>query len=189
MFHGRIPIFDIPYGFYRNFFSLCQKNFASIFAKTEFWQKFGWKTKILHFRNDLWVLFIYSSGDHIKFTNLKILLYLFSRVILSSRGEHARNWARGPKTQNFKVLRFKPNFRGRLNMTSEGTTWPHYIKKHLTKLFIHDSSEEHAFPQILSLNHTGSSKFSQMVSKFREVICYKPNTKIAWKLHNKYSTT
>ena len=55
-------------------------------------------------------------------------------------------------------------------MTSEGTPWPHSINKHLTNLFIHDSSEEHAFPQILSLNHTGSSKFSLMVSKFWEFI-------------------
>ena len=35
-FYGKIPSFHIPYGFYRNFFSLCQNNFASIFAKTEF---------------------------------------------------------------------------------------------------------------------------------------------------------
>ena len=35
-FHEKIPKFYIPYGFYRKFFSLCQKNFASMFAKTEF---------------------------------------------------------------------------------------------------------------------------------------------------------
>ena len=81
-------------------------------------------------------------------------------------GEQAKNWARGLKTQKFKVLRFEPNFRGRLNMTSEGTPWNNYIKKHLKNLFIHDSSEEHAFPQILSLKRTSSSKFSPMVSKF-----------------------
>ena len=43
------------------------------------------------------------------------------------------------------------------------------IKEHPTNLFIHDSSEEHAFPQILSSNHTCSSKFSPMVSKFQEL--------------------
>ena len=55
-------------------------------------------------------------------------------------------------------------------MRSEGDPWYHSIKKHLTNLFIHDSSEEHVFPQILSPNHTGSSKFSLMISKFRELI-------------------
>ena len=150
-------------------FSLCQKNFASIFAKTEFWQKFGWKTKILWFRNDFWVLFISSSGAHINFPNFKIPFYFFYRVISSSIGKQAKNWAQGPKTQKIKVLCFEPNFRGRLNMTSEGTPWPHSIKKHLKNLFIHDSSEEHAFPQVLSPNHTGSSKFSLMVSKFQEL--------------------
>ena len=73
---------------------------------------------------------------------------------------------RARKTQFFKVLCFKPNFRGRLNMTSEGTPQPNSIKKHLTNLFIHDSCEKHTFPPILSPSHTGSSKFSQMVSKF-----------------------
>ena len=141
----KIPKFYIHYGFYRKFFSLCQKNFASIFAKTEFWQKFGWKTKILHFRNDFWVLFISSSGAHINFPNFQIPLDLFSRVISSSRGEQAKNW--GLKTQKFKVLSFEPNFKGRLNMASEGTPWPNSIKKHLTNWFIHDSSEEHAFHQ------------------------------------------
>ena len=111
---------DIHYGFYRNFFSLCEKNFASIVAKTAFWQNFGRKTKILRFRNSFWVLFISSSGDHINIPNCKNPLELFSRVILSSKGEQARNWARGPKTQNFELLCFEPNLKGRLNMTSEG---------------------------------------------------------------------
>ena len=55
-------------------------------------------------------------------------------------------------------------------MTNEGNPWHNYINKHLKNLFIHDSSEEHAFRQVLSPNHTGSSKFSLMVSKFREII-------------------
>ena len=55
-------------------------------------------------------------------------------------------------------------------MTSEGNPWPHSIKKNLKNWFIHDSSEEHAFPEILSPSHTGSSKFSQIVSKFQEFI-------------------
>ena len=55
-------------------------------------------------------------------------------------------------------------------MTSEGTPSPHSIKKHLKNLFIHDSSEEHAFPQVLRPNDTVSSKFSPMVSKFWELI-------------------
>ena len=42
-----------------------------------------------------------------------------------------QNLTPGPKNQNFKVLRFEPNFRGRLNMTREGTPWPHCIKKPL----------------------------------------------------------
>ena len=146
--------------FIATFFSLCQKNFASIFVKTEFWQKFGWKIKILCFQNDFWVLFIASSGAHINFPNCQIPLDFSSIVIPISIGEQARNWARGSKTQNFKVLRFERNFRGRSNMTSEGTPWPHTIKKHPTNLFIHDSSEKHVFPPILSLSLLGSSKFS-----------------------------
>ena len=76
-FHGKIPYFYIPYGFYRNFFSLSQKKFTSIFAKTEFWQKFGCKTKILCFRNDLWVLLISSSVYLINFPNFQIPLDFF----------------------------------------------------------------------------------------------------------------
>ena len=146
--------------FIATFFHCVRRTLPRFLQKIEFWQKFGWKTKILHFRNDFWVLLISSSGAHINFPNCQNPLELFSRVILSSRGEHARNWARSPKTQNFKVLRFEPNFRGRLNMTSEGTPCPHSIKKHLTNWFIHDSSEKHAFPPILSPSHPGSSKFS-----------------------------
>lgn len=141
------------------FFTVSEENHLD-FCKHWALTKFGWKTKILRFQNDFWVLFISSNGAHINFTNCQIPLDFFSRVIPSSRGDQARNWARGPKTQNFKVLHFEPNFRGRLSMTSEGTPWPHSIKKHPTNWFIHDSSEEHAFPQILSLSHTGSSKFS-----------------------------
>ena len=150
------------------FFTVSEENHLD-FCKNWVLTKFGWKTKILYFQNDFCVLFIPSSGSHINFSKFQILLEFFSRVISISRGEQARNWAQGSKTQNFKVLHFKPNFRGRLSMTSEGTAWPHSIKKHPTNWFIHDSSEEHVFPQILSLNHTGSSKFSPMVSKFREL--------------------
>ena len=124
--------FLYPLWILSHIFSLCQKKITSIFAKTEFWQKFGWKTKILRFRNDFWVLFISSSGAHINFSNFQNTFYFFSRVISSSRGEQARNWARGPKTQNFKVLHFERNFRGRLSMTSEGNPWPNSIKKHIT---------------------------------------------------------
>ena len=160
MFRGKISNFDIPYGVYRSFFSPCQKKITSIFAKTKFWQKFGWKTKILRFRNSLWVLLIYYSGAHINFPNFQIPFYFFSRVISSSRGEQARHWARGPKTQNFKVLCFEPNFRGRFFMTSKDNPWPHFIKKNPTNWVIHDSSEKHVFPPILSPSHPGSSKSS-----------------------------
>ena len=73
------------------------------------------------------------------------------------------------KLKKFKVLRFEPNFKGRLNMTSQGTPWNNSIKKHLKNQFIHEYSEEHAFSRVLSPNHTGSSKFSSMVSKFLEL--------------------
>ena len=156
--------------FIATFFHCVRRNLPRFLQKLSFDKNLAEKPKILCFRNDIWVLFISSSGYNINFPNFQIPLYFFSRVILSSRGEQARNWAQSLKTQNFKVLRFKPNFRGRLNMTNEVTPWPHSIKKHLKNGFIHDSSEEHAFPQILSLNHIGSSKFSPMVSKFRELI-------------------
>ena len=118
--------------------------------------KFGWKIKILWFRKDFWVLFISSSGAQINSPIFKIPLGFSSRVISISIGKQARNWARVPKTQKFKVLRFKPNFRGGLNMTSEGTPWPHSIKKNLKNWFIHDSSDAHAFPRVLSLLDTSS---------------------------------
>ena len=54
-------------------------------------------------------------------------------------------------------------------MTCKGTPWPNFTNKTLTNLFIHDSSEEHAFPRDLSPSNTGSSKFSPMVSKFWEL--------------------
>ena len=47
---------------------------------------------------------------------------------------------RARKTQNFKVPSFKPNFRGRLSMTSMGMLWPFVLMKHNKNLFIHDSS-------------------------------------------------
>ena len=65
--------------------------------------------------------------------------------------------SRARRTQNFKVLCFEPNFRGRLYITSKGNPWTHFIKKPLTNLFIHDSSELYAFPQALSLTDTSSS--------------------------------
>ena len=141
------------------FFHRVRRTLPRFFAKTEFWQKFGWKTKILRFRNYFWVFFIYSSGDHINLPNFQIPLDVSSTVISISIGEQARNWARGSKTRKIKVLCFEPNFKGRLNMTSEGTPWPNSIKKNPTNWFIHDSGEDHAFPPILSLSHTGSSKF------------------------------
>ena len=91
--------------------------------------KFGWKIKIFRFRNDFWVLFISSSGDQINLPICQITLGLSSRVIFISFCEQAKNWARGPKTQKFKVLHFKPNFRGRSNMTSKVIIWPHNINK------------------------------------------------------------
>ena len=69
---------------------------------------------------------------------------------------------RARKTQIFKVLHFEPNFRGRSYITSNGTPWPHFIKKPIKKLFFHDSSGLYAFPQALSLTDTSSSKFSSM---------------------------
>ena len=75
--------------------------------------KFGWKIKILWFRNDFWVLFISSSGANINLPIFKVPFYFSSRVISISICEQARNRARGPKTQKFKVLCFEPNFRGR----------------------------------------------------------------------------
>jgi hypothetical protein len=141
------------------FFTVSEENHLD-FCKNEFWPKFGWKTKILRFRNDFWVLFISSSVAHIKLKKFQIPMDFSSRVISISIGEQARNWARGPKTQKFKVLCFEPNFRGRSNMTSEGTPWPHTINKPLTNWVIHDSSEKHAFPPILSLSLPSSSKFS-----------------------------
>ena len=155
--------------FIATFFRCVRRTLPQFLQKLSFDKNLAEKTKILRFQNDFWVLFIYSSGAHINSTNFKNTLEFFSRVILSSRGEQARNWAPGPKTQNFKVLHFEPNFRGRLNMTSEGNPWPHSIKKHLTNWFIHDSSEEHVFPQILSPSHTDSSKFTPMVSKFLDL--------------------
>jgi hypothetical protein len=41
-------------------------------------------------------------------------------------------------------------------MTNKGNPWPHSINKHLTNLFIHDSSEVYAFPQVLSMTDTSS---------------------------------
>ena len=122
--------------------------------------KFGWKIKILRFRNDFWVLFISSSGDKINSPIFQVPLGLSSRVIFISFCEQARNWARGPKTQKFKVLRFEPNFRGRSNMTIKVIIWPHNIEKPPKNWVIHDSSGKHALPPILGLSLPGSSKFS-----------------------------
>ena len=122
--------------------------------------KFGWKIKILRFRNDFWVLFISSSGDKINSPIFQNPLGLSSRVILISFCEHARNWARGPKTQKFKVLCFEPNFRGRSNMTSKDIIWPHNIKKPPKNWVIHDSSGKHALSSILGPSLPGSSKIS-----------------------------
>ena len=122
--------------------------------------KFGWKIKILWFRNDFWVLFISYSGDKINSPIFQIPLGFSSRVISISICEQARNLARGPKTQKYKVLRFEPNFRGRSNMNSEGIIWNHTITKPPKNLFIHDSSGKHALFSILGPSLPGSSKFS-----------------------------
>ena len=167
--HGKIPIFYIPYVFYRNLKALCQANFVSIYAKTVFWHKIGWKTKLLRFQNDFQVLLISCSGFLFNLKNYQNQWELFSRFISSSRGEKVEIWARGPKTQNFKVLYFKLNFRGRLYMTIKGTPWPNFLNKTLINGFMHDSSEESSFPRVLSPNNTGSSKFSLMASKFWEL--------------------
>jgi hypothetical protein len=55
-------------------------------------------------------------------------------------------------------------------MASKGTQLPYYIKKPLTKLFIHDSSGLYAFPQVLSPIDTSSSKLSPMASKFGDLV-------------------
>ena len=122
--------------------------------------KFGWKLKILRFRNDFWVLFISSSGDKINSPIFQNPFGFFSRVILISICEQARNRARGPKTQKFKVLRFEPNFRGRSNMTNKAIIWPKKIKKPPKNWVIHDLSGKHALYSILGLSLPGSSKFS-----------------------------
>ena len=129
--------------------------------------KFGWKIKILRFRNDFWVLFIYSSGHKINSQICQNTFCLSSSVILISFCEQARNWARGPKTQKFKVLRFEPNFRGRSNMTSKVIIWPHNINKPPKNWVMHDLSGKHALSSILGPSLSGSSKFSQMNPKFR----------------------
>ena len=77
--------------FIATMFHCVRRNLPRFLQKLSFDKKLAEKTKILCFRNDFWVLFIYSSGDHINFPNFKIPLDLFSRVILISRGEHARN--------------------------------------------------------------------------------------------------
>ena len=130
------------------------------FCKNWVLTKFRWKIKILRFRNDFWVLFISSSGDQINSLICQNTLGFSSRVILISFCEQARNWARGPKTQKFKVLRFEPNFRGRSNMTSKEIIWPQNIKKPPKNWVIHDLSGKHALSSILGLSLPGSSKFS-----------------------------
>ena len=122
--------------------------------------KFGWKIKILRFRNDFWVLFISSIGDQINSPIFQIPLGFSSRVISISICEQARNRARGPKTRKFKVLRFEPNFRGMSNMTSKVIIWTHNIKKPPKNWFIHDLSGKHALSSILGPSLPGSSKFS-----------------------------
>ena len=130
------------------------------FCKNWVLTKFGWKIKILRFRNDFWVLFISSSGDKINSPIFKIPYFFSFRVISISICEQAKNWARGPKTQKFKVLRFEPNFRGRSNMTSKAIVWSQNIKKPPKNWVIHDLSGKHALSSILGPSLPGSSKFS-----------------------------
>ena len=141
------------------FFTVSEENHLHFLQKLSF-DKIWLKNKSLPISKWFWVLFISSSGSHINFSKFQNPLDLFSRVISSWIGEHARNWAKGLKTQRFKVLCFEPNYRGRLNMTSEGTPWNYSINQNLRNWFIHDSGEEHASPPILSLSHIGSSKFN-----------------------------
>ena len=138
--------------------------------KFQFPSKFGWKNNLLHFRNDFWVLFISLNGFKINFPNLEKPWELCYRSISSSRGDRWNPELGAKKTQIFKVLRFEPNFRGRLHITSNGTPWNNFIKKPLTKWFIHDWSGLYAFPQALSMINTSSSKFSPMAPRFWDLV-------------------
>ena len=144
---------------FKPFFTMIEENHLD-FCKNWVLTKFGWKIKILRFRNDFWVLFISSSGDKINSPIFQIPFGFSSRVISISICEQARNRARGPKTQKFKVPRFEPNFRGRSNMTSKVIIWPHNIKKPPKNWVIHDSSGKHALSSILGPSLPGSSKFT-----------------------------
>ena len=73
--------------FIATFFHCVRRTLPRFLQKLSFDNNLAEKTKIIRFRNDLWVLFIYSSGDHINFPNFKNPFQFFSRVILSSRGE------------------------------------------------------------------------------------------------------
>jgi hypothetical protein len=55
-------------------------------------------------------------------------------------------------------------------MNGKGIPWTHLINKYLTKRFIHDSSGLYAFPQVLSLVDTSTSKFSQMAPQFWDIV-------------------
>ena len=83
--------------------------------------------------------------------------YFFSITISWSRGDKRNLELRAWKNQIFKVIRFIPNFRGMLSMTSIDIMWPYFLKKYPTKWFIHDSSGSHAFPHVLRLVDTSSS--------------------------------
>ena len=70
-------------------------------------------------------------------------------------------------------------------MTSKGSQWSHLIKKPLTKLFIHDSSGLYAFPQVLSLVDTSSSKFCLLASKFWDLVLNP--SEYVWETYKKHS--
>ena len=95
--YGMFKFLSKNYKFWYPLLSLSQPPFTVSeenhldFCKNWVLAKFGWKIKILWFRNDFWVLFISFSGDNIKLPNFQIPLYFSSRVISISIGEHARN--------------------------------------------------------------------------------------------------
>ena len=87
-----------------------------------------------------------------------------------SRGDKRKSKPRAQKTQIFKVLCFEPDFRGMLYMSSMSIKLHNLTKIKPKNLFSHDSSGFHAFPQVLSLVDTSSSKLSQMDSKFWDLV-------------------
>ena len=90
-FMDKLQVFISLIYFMATFFHCVRRTLPRFLQKLSFDNNLAEKTKIIRFRNDLWVLFIYSSRAHINFINFQIPLGFFSRVILISRGKHARN--------------------------------------------------------------------------------------------------